>query len=193
MRNTDCVILDICSDNLLSWSHIILTLSRSPLSGRHVKSSLLKQFTTKFLQKLNFLWPRYFSLHNLVMPFLKVNIKHRKVERLSSLRMIFSSIFIQFLITSKTEALPDIIKIGKVGIKSRGNLPKSLLCSPSKINFPLLSGGLFDVTDQMLGESGQTRQEIAFRWRPVDYLSWLSVCCRYAVERVNLDRSILPR
>ena len=97
------------------------------------------------------------------MPFLKVNIKHRKVERLSSLRMIFSSIFIQFLITSKTEALPDIIKIGKVGIKSRGNLPKSLLCSPSKINFPLLSGGLFDVTDQMLGESGQTRQEIAFR------------------------------
>ena len=47
------------------------------------------------------------------MPLLKVNIKHRKVERLLFLRMIFSSIFLQVVIISNTEALPDIIKIGK--------------------------------------------------------------------------------
>ena len=47
------------------------------------------------------------------MPLLKVNIKHRKVERLLFLRMMFSSIFLQFVIISNTEALPDIIKIGK--------------------------------------------------------------------------------
>ena len=47
------------------------------------------------------------------MPFLKVNIKHRKVERLLFLKMIFSSIFIQFVMISKADALPDIIKIGK--------------------------------------------------------------------------------
>ena len=47
------------------------------------------------------------------MPLLKVNIKHRKVERLLFLRMMFSSIFLQVLMISNTEALPDIIKIGK--------------------------------------------------------------------------------
>ena len=52
------------------------------------------------------------------MPFLKVNIKHRKVERLLFLKMIFSSIFIQFVMISKADALPDIIKIGKLLKKS---------------------------------------------------------------------------
>ena len=47
------------------------------------------------------------------MPLMKVNIKHRKVERLLFLRMMFSSIFLQFVIISNTEALPDIIKIGE--------------------------------------------------------------------------------
>ena len=47
------------------------------------------------------------------MPLLKVNIKHRKVERLLFLRMMFSSIFLQVAMISNTEALPDIIKIGK--------------------------------------------------------------------------------
>ena len=47
------------------------------------------------------------------MPLLKVNIKHRKVERLLFLRMMFSSIFLQVVMISNTEALPDIIKIGK--------------------------------------------------------------------------------
>ena len=51
------------------------------------------------------------------MPLLKVNIKHRKVERLLFLRMMFSSIFLQFVIISNTEALPDIIKIGEEAAK----------------------------------------------------------------------------
>ena len=51
------------------------------------------------------------------MPLMKVNIKHRKVERLLFLRMMFSSIFLQFVIISNTEALPDIIKIGEKAAK----------------------------------------------------------------------------
>ena len=51
------------------------------------------------------------------MPLMKVNIKHRKVERLLFLRMMFSSIFLQFVIISNTEALPDIIKIGEDAAK----------------------------------------------------------------------------
>ena len=100
------------------------------------------------------------------MPLLKVNIKHRKVERLLFLRMMFSSIFLQFVIISNTEALPDIIKIGKRTLADSCQDPfireQSCFKRFSKTN-TLYSGGLFDVTDQMKEESGQTRQEIAFR------------------------------
>ena len=99
------------------------------------------------------------------MPLLKVNIKHRKVERLLFLRMIFSSIFLQVVMISNTEALPDIIKIGKRmadGAKTHSLVRSfSLQIFPKTNIFPL--GGLFDVTDQMKEETGQTRQEIAFR------------------------------
>lgn len=61
------------------------------------------------------------------MPFLKVNIKHRKVERLLFLKMIFSSIFIQFVMISKADALPDIIKIGKLLKKSFKGILKANL------------------------------------------------------------------
>ena len=106
---------------------IILFLYRLRPTGRHVKCSLLKQFTTKFLQKRNLYSPRYFSLWKFVMPFLKVNIKHRKVERLLFLKMIFSSIFIQFVMISKADALPDIIKIGKLLKKSFKGILKANL------------------------------------------------------------------
>ena len=67
--------------------------------------------------------------------------------------MLLSAVLIHFAILSKSVALPDIIKIGN---KTFSKLPKH--------DVKWLSGGLFDVTDQLKHDSSQTRQEIAFKY-----------------------------
>ena len=72
-----------------------------------------------------------------------------------------SPVLIHFVILSNSDALPDIIKIGKPENIS-GNLPKQMSKSERISKMFVSAGGLFDVTDQVQ-DSSQSRQEIAFR------------------------------